>query len=381
MLTRLALACSIALTCIPAALAGDLNPPAGPVGPTMKNLDDVEPRTAVRNAPGLAAPVVIDTPGSYYLAENIQGIGNQHGIEITVSNVTLNLNGFQVIGAELGSLDGIHIGANLENTTITNGSVRGFAGAGISGSSAVATAIRDVRVASNQGSGIFVGRAVVDGCIAEGNGSVGISVGVGSVVTGCVAALNGQHGITTGQGSTIQDCSARENVNDGIIVGAFSTATNSASSVNGVLGFRLISGSTIIGCSAVGNGSHGFEVQSFSLSVSVINCTARDNGGSGIYLRDGCVATGNGSHDNTGDGIFVSGSRNRIDSNACTGNGDDGIDLNGCGNVIVRNSLANNTSNAVEGTACAAGTENRTGALSTNPATAGPWDNLSHTGP
>jgi len=378
MLTRFALAGSIVLMCVPGALAGDLNPPSGAIAPSMKDLDDVEPRTAIRNAPGLASPVVISAPGSYYLAENIQGIGSQHGIEITTSNVTLDLNGFHVIGAEIGSLDGVHIGANLENTTIKNGTIRGFAGMGINGGTAIASELRSVRVADNLGTGVFLGRALVVGCIAEDNDDDGFVVGVGSTVTACTSALNGQHGFSIGQGCSIQDCSARENNNDGIIVGAYSSATNCSASQNGTLGFRLISGCTVTGCTAALNGSHGFQVQSFSLGASIINCTARGNAGSGIYLRDECVATGNTCHANTVDGIFATGIQNRIDSNACAENGDDGIDLDGCSNLVVRNSLSGNGGSAIEGPMCDPSFANRFGTLNTNPATAGPWDNLSH---
>lgn len=378
MLTRFALAGSIVLMCVPGAFAGDLNPPSGAIAPSMKDLDDISPRTAIRNAPGLASPIVIDTPGSYYLAENIQGIGSQHGIEITTSNVTLDLNGFHVIGAEIGSLDGIHINGALTGITILNGTIRGFAEAGIDGINATGLMLRDLRAAGNLGSGFFVGQTSIEGCVANGNISDGISVEAGSSVVGCTAFDNGAHGIRAGQGCAIVDCSSRDNDDDGLIIGAYSSATNCASSQNGIRGFRLISGCTVTGCTAALNGSHGFEVQSFSLSVSIINCTARGNTGAGIYLRDECVATGNGCHANTVDGIFASGVQNRIDSNACAENGDDGIDLDGCSNLVVRNSLSGNGGSAIEGPMCDPSFANRFGTLNTNPATAGPWDNLSH---
>src|SRR6187397_3128637 len=77
--------------------AGDLNPPAGPVGSTMKNLSDVEPRIAVNatNTPGDADSVFkITQSGSYYLAGNITGVSAKYGVEIAASGVTLDLNGF-----------------------------------------------------------------------------------------------------------------------------------------------------------------------------------------------------------------------------------------------------------------------------------------------
>jgi hypothetical protein len=91
-----------AICCLPhAARAGDLNPPAGPVAPTMKSLDDVEPRTAINaaNTPGSANSVFrISQPGSYCLTGNVNGGAGLHGIQIESNNVTLDLNGFALMG-------------------------------------------------------------------------------------------------------------------------------------------------------------------------------------------------------------------------------------------------------------------------------------------
>ncbi|HBS28701.1 MAG TPA: hypothetical protein DEB06_04450 [Phycisphaerales bacterium] len=365
---------------VPAALGGDLNPPAGPVGPTMKDIDDVSPRRAIRNDPAVVAPVVINTPGSYYLAEDIKGLAGAHGVQITASHVTLDLNGFSVVGTGVGTLDGIRIDDNLANVTVLNGTVRGFGQAGISGSNATALGFHSVRAADNLASGFFVGQSVMDACVAIANSSTGIQVGAGSSLSDCAAIDNGSHGFSTGQGSALLNCAARDNSVDGIIVGAYSSATNCTASQNGVLGFRLISGCTVTACTAALNISHGFEVQNFSLSVSILNCTARGNGGSGIVVRDECVVVGNGSHANDGDGIFAHGAGNRFDSNACTNNTDDGIDLQGCGNLCVRNSVSDNALGTIEVTGCMVG-PNRVGPVSTDPATAGPWDNFNHVGP
>jgi len=73
--------------------AGDLNPPAGPVGPTMKALDVVEPRTPVSSA-----PFVITQAGSYYLTGNLAPVAGA-AIEINSADVTLDLAGFTIEGA------------------------------------------------------------------------------------------------------------------------------------------------------------------------------------------------------------------------------------------------------------------------------------------
>src|SRR5262245_32112399 len=83
------------------AKAGDLNPPLGPVAPTLKTLTDVEPRIAISaaNTPGDADSVFrITQPGSYYLTGNVTGVAGRHGVEIAANSVTLDLNGFDLAG-------------------------------------------------------------------------------------------------------------------------------------------------------------------------------------------------------------------------------------------------------------------------------------------
>lgn len=90
---------AVVLVCIGAtmtALAGDLDPPAGPIAPTMKTLQEVEPRIAINasNTPGDAeALYVISAPGAYSLAANVAGVAGKHGIKIDSEGVTLEGNG------------------------------------------------------------------------------------------------------------------------------------------------------------------------------------------------------------------------------------------------------------------------------------------------
>lgn len=96
--------------------------PALPPGPTMKTLDQVQPRTPI------SAPQTIAASGSYYLTNNISGT-----ILINADNVDLDLNGFTLSG---GNPNGVTIngrsGIRIFNGTIINPQAAGVGGSGVS---------------------------------------------------------------------------------------------------------------------------------------------------------------------------------------------------------------------------------------------------------
>src|SRR2546421_208449 len=99
--------------------AGSLTPPAGPVAPTMKSLDQVEARTPIDpSQPGFALPYTISQAGSYYLTANMTAAGATAGIIIAADDVTLNLNGFALTGGSSGSAKGVDVPAARKNLTI-----------------------------------------------------------------------------------------------------------------------------------------------------------------------------------------------------------------------------------------------------------------------
>ncbi|MDP1661323.1 MAG: hypothetical protein Q8L55_05350, partial [Phycisphaerales bacterium] len=171
--TTLARALAALLLCS-VALAGPLDPPAGPVAPTAKPLAEVEPRTAINatNTPGDADSLFkITQPGSYYLTGNITGVVGKHGIEIVASGVTLDLNGFDLVGvAAMGAFDGVSVTLSSQrNIAVVNGSVRNWGDEGVDlGSS-------------------FTLNGRVEGVHANGNAGTGISAGPASTVTNCSA--------------------------------------------------------------------------------------------------------------------------------------------------------------------------------------------------
>ncbi len=314
------------------AHAGNLDPPVGPIGSTMKDLDTVEPRVPVQSLAGSPeALFVIDQPGSYYLTGDIIGdAGNpddlfKHGIEIRASHVTLDLSGFSIIGLPASHADGIRISDaawpdRFENITIRNGAIRGWAeGYGIIGFTNISR-FDELRVTDNFAGGIevFTDNALITRCVVAQSGESGLVGGAGAVVSECIVD-DAHTGITVGDAAVVAQCSVRH-CDQGVYVH-----------------------SGVVVDSAIRNmEDHGIVAQS---AVHVAGCVITDCAQQGIRLTRGANVVGNVLQNNSV-GIYVRPTAgpepNRIDGNNLLGNGV-GIDVNALGNFIVGNSFNNNT--------------------------------------
>jgi hypothetical protein len=143
-------------------------------------------------------PYVISNPGSYRLTGNLTVSGiNPDAIDVNASHVTIDLNGFSIIGPGSGrGIVGFVSGTSL---TLENGTVTGFESGIGAGANSV---VKSVRADSNLGVGILTApNSVVQGCTANGNSS-GISGGSGTVISGNTANSNFQ-GILCGSGCLV----------------------------------------------------------------------------------------------------------------------------------------------------------------------------------
>jgi parallel beta-helix repeat protein len=291
---------------------GSLTPPGAPA-PTMKTLDQVEPRKEVNatNTPGDATNLfIISQPGSYYLSANITGVAGKSGIQIAAESVTLDLNGFQLIGGGTGA--GIAVSGIRRNLAIRNGTIRNWSADGVAAGLGVFSLYENLRIYKNgsvNGVGLlFGGGSIVRGCVSSynvGNGfnsstfSGGGEAGAGVVVEDCVSLGNGGNGFQL-QRAVVSNCRAYNNTTGGIICldgGSVLTNCNANATVAGI-GISAGPGSALANCTAFNNtGSHGIFADAGS---TLTNCTARQNTVQyGIRVENRSTVTNCSATDNT----------------------------------------------------------------------------------
>ena len=200
---------------------GSLTPPGAPA-PTMKTLDQIEPRTPISTL-----PFTISAPGVYYLTKNITTTGG--GITIDTDDAVLDLGGFTLTGDGTAGDRGVDVSAQAR-VTIRNGTLRNF-GLGINLAAGTAEAlVEDLTIVDCTSTGLFAPatasvqllRSVFRRVRLVGNNSGGISI---TSFAGAPAARN-----------VIDLCEALGNTNDGISVNA--------------------TGNLIVRCLASGNGTN-----------------------------------------------------------------------------------------------------------------------------
>jgi len=293
------------------------------------------------NTPGDADSLFkISQPGSYYLTGDITGVSGKTGIEVAADSVTLDLNGFQVVGVA-GALVGVGDAANTTRTgvTVRNGVVRDWPSGGVRffkfGSSRLLR-FQDV-TSRNNGSHGFECRdsSIFIHCESGSNVGAGFFVGDGCLFESCVAHQNGAAGFDVSFGAQVTGCLARSNTgagflaNDATLVGCTATFNS-----DGFSATRC----TLTGCQASFNSAWGINASSGSL---VNSCGASNNTTGGILANTGTVVRGC-QVSASGVGIRTTGSDACIDGNSVSG-GTTCFDITGSGNIVMRNTASGGT--------------------------------------
>ena len=219
-----------------------------------------DPRTPIS-----ALPFNITMQGSYYLTANLTANGNGHGITISADNVTLDLNGFALIGGGSGQVAGINIPDAHKNIQIRNGTVRGWTNGGVNALNATNSVIERLRLSNNSASNAFLNVAA-------------LSIGFGSTVKECFVTQSPNcHGIATGNASLISGCVVSANSSGaGIRAGDDCYVVGNVSDSNGT-GITMGSGNRIESNNSTFNAGAGVLVPSGATNNVLIRNSARGN--------------------------------------------------------------------------------------------------------
>jgi len=278
--------------------------PSGPPGPTMKTLEQVEPRTPIASL-----PYTITKGGSYYFTTNLTEQLGTNGITIAASYVTVDLNGFTLFGGPMppsggpgtsfAGTAGIVVQANCSHVTIRNGTIaKWVGGTSIAAGDCTHLVCERLTVSDSGASGIIAGdKCLIRDCVVTGSWYNGIWA-QGGLISGCVIKGN-ETGVDIANGQ-VRDCVIGDNSDDGI------DARNS----------------TVTGCDILDDGGSGIWV--WDSSSQVLNNRVSGHVKSWTF------------------GIAVFGDRNRIENNSVVNNYL-GLHATGTNNLIVKNTFSGNT--------------------------------------
>lgn len=168
--------------------------------------------------------------GSYYLSRNIVlNGGKANGINVTGPNVSIDFQGYSIIGKN--SAAGIGINApGQAGLTIQNGNIQGMAGGGVT--VGAGSTVRSLHITGG-GPGIAGGAS----CVIEDNsvtGNSGDGINAAGVIRGNVSDGSTGNGITAGANSSITGNEASGNSGAGIAMQASDGFSNNVINSTGI---------------------------------------------------------------------------------------------------------------------------------------------------
>lgn len=341
---------------------GGLSPSEPPADGLMKTLDEVEARTAIASL-----PYTISAAGSYYLTASLTSATD--GITISASNVTLDLNGFTLIGSGLSSsYEGVKAEGtssnSLSNIKVTNGSVDGFG-----------NSVELLYVNNSSLSNLSLANAGGNGIKLDGSGGGQCnnnSISHCSIYKPTTSGINLNGNSGSCEGNSMRKCTILEPNLYGVFLAG-------------------CSGNSLRECSILETGNSGVVLNGSTSKAEgnlVTKCSIVKTAGNGIYLlnTDNNVISDNVINATENHGVYLSSSDgNKVESNhVSTVNAVSvltafGIRTNsGANNIIIKNSSVGVTDNFSLSSNDTSGPEvSTTGPLSTTGVDVHPWANFS----
>jgi parallel beta-helix repeat protein len=258
------------------------------------------------------------------------GVSGKNGIKIACNNVTLDLAGFCLTGAN--SLDAVL--ANVRtNIILRNGNISGWGNVGVDEYASANSIVEHINVTSCS-RGIWIGKGVVRDCNCQNNGDTGIEC-TGGNITGCTASNNG-HGnaVATPPELSLYGSYLYDSSGSGIYI-TLGTVSGCTAQNNGYAGITANGQSTVSGCNVANNYIAGIVLKNNGNQVLENNLQSNDAAGAPGISYDSFI---NSFH--AGE-ILLFGSNSRIEGNHITGNGLGAIFLLGNYSTVIKNSLIN----------------------------------------
>jgi hypothetical protein len=180
-------------------------------------------------------PVSINLPGIYKLSSNLV-VPNENttAIQINVNNVTIDLNGFAILGPNVCATDGFSVAQpctkpgngmgidggtlvpfNVENTRVMNGTIDGMGNIGIFAN--VNARVEKMNVSSNGSYGIYTFGGVILDTLVRGNGNTGITT-TGAIIRDSRSIFNRGYGMQTTTFSVISGSVVATNMSYGLVM-------------------------------------------------------------------------------------------------------------------------------------------------------------------
>ncbi len=234
-------------------------------------------------------PFQIMESGSYRLTSNLDlrgtpGAQNVSAITVSVADVSIDLNGFAIIGptvcpgisvaeplacAPTGSGRGISAGS--PRMSVSNGVLRGLGSVGISCGGDCR--IERVKVENCGSTGIHAANsAILIANSARGNGGIGIESGGNSVIRENTLSNNGGAGLTTEGASVVANNTSHFNRGAGVVIGSASTVVANAITQNIGDGISASSSGNIVRDNSVFlNGGYGINFGGVGSASAYVN--------------------------------------------------------------------------------------------------------------
>jgi DNA-binding cell septation regulator SpoVG len=245
---------------------------------------------------------------SYELTGDLE-VTSTSAIEITVPDVTLDLNGHSIRGP-----------TSCTGTPVSSCSPTTFGAQAIAAGNTAGVRVMNGTIRGSPDTGVDLGgRSVVSDIRVVESGSDGIAVGEDSLVTNVTSHRNLQHGIQGDDRSTVDRSRASGNGQNGFLMLNASLVTRSTVVNNGFSGMSALRGSVVR--SSVSRGNEEVGVKLYQTTGSVIDTTITNNSGLGVQcaLQSGAAIRGLVLDGNNAGGDQFSSKCIEIGTNLCGG--------------------------------------------------------------